>query len=137
MDIFTKRKRSLIMSKIKSSGTDIERHLLLIVRDFWATERYRKNYSELIGKPDVVFLKSKLIIFADGDFWHGKNFNGWKKDIPDFWKKKIQSNMDRDKKQNAQLKKRGYKILRFWGSSIKKHPENVKNKIEKCIVSKL
>lgn len=117
------------MSKVRTSGTDIELKLLNCVRSFWQYERYRKNARKLPGKPDVVFLKSKIAIFADGDFWHGLGFNKWRAKIPPFWKKKIASNIKRDEKNKKLLRKAGYIVLRFWGTEIKKKPAAVRRRI--------
>ena len=87
------------------------------------------------GKPDVVFPKSKIAVFADGDFWHGNNFIKWKKEVPGFWKKKISNNIKRDREQTLALKNSGYKVLRFWGHQIKKDPLRVITKIEKTLKS--
>lgn len=119
-DVFTPKKRSEIMSLVKTKGTDIEDKLCEIVRPLWKIERYRKNVSNLPGKPDIVFVRSKIAIFADGDFWHGRDFKKWRKNIPKFWQKKILSNVNRDSRQTKELKKLGYKVLRCWGSDIKK-----------------
>ena len=108
MDIFTKEKRSQIMSNVKTEGTDIEKSLRECVRPLWEKWRYRKNLKTLPGKPDIVFVKQKLAIFVDGDFWHGRNSEKWLKKTPDFWQDKISKNIARDKKQNRQLKKDGY-----------------------------
>lgn len=121
------------MSRVKSSKTDIEAHLTKCIKVFWGTERYRKNVKNLPGKPDIVFPKSKIAIFADGDFWHGKDFQHWVGKVPPFWKVKIAANIERDKKQNRILKKQGYKVVRFWGSFIKKHPEKVTSKVSRLI----
>ena len=129
MDIFTKEERSKLMSGIQTVGTDIEKNLLECVKPFWKKEQYRKNVKKLPGKPDIVFSKSKLVVFADGDWWHGKVYKQIKDKIPPFWQEKIASNIARDKKHNKQLKKMGYKVLRFWGSFIKKHPGKVIKKI--------
>jgi len=62
----------------------------------------------LAGKPDIVYVSKKIVIFLDGDFWHGYN---WKKlgKVPPrkYWQKKIQKNIDRAKKYNKMLKKDG------------------------------
>jgi len=133
MDIFTKKQRSLVMAKVKSSGTDIELLLCEIVKPLWKIERYRKNVKSLPGKPDLVFPKSKIVIFVDGDFWHGRDFKKWKKKVPTFWKNKIESNIARDKKQNEALRKMGYRVLRFWGSSMKKKTGSVSKRINKLV----
>jgi len=118
------------MAKVRVKDTDIERILGELVKPFWKTERYKKNVKALPGKPDIVFPKSRVAVFADGDFWHGRDFVKWRRGIPDFWKKKIALNMDRDARQTKELRKRGYRILRFWGSAIKKRPERIRQKID-------
>ncbi len=129
MDRHTEEQRSFNMSRVRVRDTDIEFALQKLIKPFWKKEHYRKNVKELPGKPDIVFSKSKIIIFADGDFWHGKNFEKWRKKIPSFWRKKIASNIERDRKQNKILKKQGYRVLRFWGSYIKKNPRKLIVKI--------
>jgi DNA mismatch endonuclease (patch repair protein) len=130
MDRLTKEKRSALMKSVGTKNTDIEKLLGDIVRPLWKKERYARNVRNLSGKPDIVFRKSKIVVFADGDFWHGREFDKWGKRIPDFWKRKIASNIVRDKRQVIDLRKQGYKVLRFWGSVIKKRPERVKRKID-------
>jgi len=133
MDRLTKKERSALMAKIGTKNTDIEKQLGNIVKPFWKKERYRKNVKTLLGKPDIVFPKNKIAIFADGDFWHGKNFKKWKSGIPDFWRMKITANMKRDKSQSRKLRKAGYTVLRFYGSKIKNNPEYIKNIIKKSL----
>lgn len=127
MDRLTKKKRSLLMKKIGTKNTDIEKLLGQIVKPFWKIERYRKNTKTITGKPDIVFPKSKVVIFADGDFWHGKDFKKWKSKIPGFWRKKIAGNIKRDQVQTKILRKAGYRVIRFYGSKIKRNPEYVRN----------
>ena len=121
------------MSRIRTSGTDIETRLSDCVKSFWSTEHYRKNVKNLPGKPDIVFPKSKIAVFADGDFWHGRNFEKWRKDIPKFWRDKIASNIKRDKQQAKILERSGYRVLRFWGSDIKGSSEKIILKIGKIL----
>ena len=72
-DIFTKEKRSWVMSRIKSQGTKLETKLLSIVRENFFKQglRYRKNYKNITGRPDIAFIRQRVAIFADGEFWHG------------------------------------------------------------------
>ena len=86
MDRLSKQQRSALMAKVRVKDTDIEKLLGEIVRPFWKKERYRKNVKSLPGKPDIVFPESKIAIFADGDFWHGKGFKKWKSEISVFWR---------------------------------------------------
>lgn len=131
MDRLTKAKRSALMARIGTKNTDIERKLLEIVRPLWKKQRYLKNVKNLPGKPDIVFPKIKIAIFADGDFWHGKDFKKWKSEIPLFWRKKILSNIERDRFQNKALRKAGYRVLRFYGSKIKHNQEYIKKSIQR------
>ena len=115
-----------IMSAIKSKDTKPE---LLLRKALWNKGyRYRVNFKKLPGKPDIVFTKVKLVVFCDGDFWHGHN---WAiRGIPsledelatysDFWKAKILRNIERDKQNNAILQENGWKVLRIWESDIKR-----------------
>ena len=123
-----------IMSSVKSKNTKPEK---LLGRTMWKYGlRYRKHY-KLIGKPDFVFVKPKITVFCDGDFWHGNN---WRirglgslenelKTYSEFWRKKILRNIDRDKKVSKTLRKEGWLVLRFWESDIKKNPEECTEKI--------
>lgn len=122
-----------IMSAIASKNTKPE---MLLRKALWAKGlRYRTNVKNLPGKPDIVFAKYKLAIFCDGDFWHGHNwalrgFKNQKKELDSyapFWRNKIKNNIARDKKNNADLKKLGWSIIRFWESEIKQNTS-------KCVI---
>ena len=119
------------MSKIRHKNTSLEVSFrkLLWENDFG---RYRIHY-KLPGKPDIVYVSKKIIIFLDGDFWHGYN---WKKlgKIPPkkYWQKKIQKNIDRAKKYNKQLKKDGWIVLRFWEHNVKKNPKKCIKKVKEA-----
>lgn len=115
-----------IMSSIKSKDTAPE---LLLIKSLCKMKlRYRKNYKELPGKPDIVFLKAKIAIFCDGDFWHGHNWalrgltslDEELKQYSEFWQAKIKYNIARDIKNNELLKNEGWLVIRFWESEIKK-----------------
>jgi len=94
--------------------------------------RYRKNYKKLPGCPDIVITKNKLIVFIDGEFWHGHNWNikkGKIKANPAFWIPKIERNMERDVENNEILKRLGFKVVRFWEHEIKKDLQGCIDKI--------
>jgi len=109
------------MSKIRSDNTTPE---IIFRKALWAKGlRYRKNYSKLPGKPDIVFTKQKVTVFIDGEFWHGFNWHEKKGKIKtnsEYWIKKIEGNMTRDKKNVQMLEDDGWAILRFWESEIRK-----------------
>ena len=114
-DIFSKSKRSDIMSKISGKETKPE----ILVRKYLFAHgfRYRKNVKKLPGKPDIVLPKYKTIIFVNGCFWHGHE-NCKKSALPttntEFWKEKISANVIRDKKVFTELHSMGYKVLIIW-----------------------
>lgn len=132
VDVHTKKKRSYNMSMIKGKNTKPE----LVIRKMLSSNGirgYRLNY-KLTGKPDIVFTKYKLVIFIDGCFWHKcqKCFIDPDKNKL-FWKKKINNNVQRDKKVNGILKKEGWKILRFWEHLLRTNPNSVYRRIIKVL----
>jgi DNA mismatch endonuclease (patch repair protein) len=125
-----------IMSSIKSANTRPE--LALSKELFRHGLRYRKQY-KIKGKPDIVFVKKKIALFVDGDFWHGNNWKirGMKSlseeldRYSEFWKEKILRNIERDKEVNTELEKDGWLVLRYWESDIKINLESITREILK------
>jgi len=116
------------MSRIRGKNTAPEIKLRKML--FAAGVRgYRIHYA-LLGKPDIVFVKKKIAIFIDGCFWHKCPVCFQEPETrKDFWMKKIQSNIDRDKKVNEQLKIDGWTVIRIWEHEIKREPYPVVQKI--------
>lgn len=123
-DIFSKSKRSEIMAKISSKDTkpEILARKLLFAEGF----RFRKNDKKLPGKPDIVLPKYKTAVFVHGCFWHGHQ--GCKKSkLPEtrkeFWKKKINANIERDKKNIQLLKEAGWNVKVIWQCELEKNTQ--------------
>ncbi len=118
---YTTKERSKIMSKIKSKDTKPEQKLRKFL---WGLGiRYRKNVKKLPGCPDIVVAKYKLIIFVDGEFWHGYKWEEKKQKIKSnrkFWIPKIERNIQRDLSNNAHYSENGWTVMRFWEHEIKK-----------------
>ena len=121
-----------IMSAIKSKGTRPE---ILLRKALWHQKmRFRVNYKNLPGKPDIVFTKKKIAIFCDGDFGHGHNWavRGMSSldeelnSYSDFWKQKILRNIQRDSEITKDLTSMGWTVIRIWESDIKKD-------VNKCV----
>ena len=114
-DIFSKERRSEIMSKIKSKDTKPE--IILRKRLFASGFRYRINCKRLPGKPDIVLPKYKTVIFVHGCFWHG-HINCKDSHLPksntDFWQAKINGNTLRDNRNTELLRQLGYKVIIVW-----------------------
>lgn len=121
---YTTPQRSKIMSKIRGKNTKPE---LAFRKALWASGyRYRIDYKKLIGKPDIALKKYKTVIFIDGEFWHGQNWEERKTKIKtnrEFWIAKIERNIQRDKEVNEELKRLRYTVFRFWESEVKKNLE--------------
>ena len=134
MDKLTKEQRHKNMQAVKNKDSKIE---ILLRKALWSKGyRYRKNYNKLEGKPDIVIPKYKLAIFCDSEFWHGYDWEVRKYDIKsnkDFWIKKIEGNIKRDKIVNKILKEKGWNVLRFWGKDIQKSTNQCVDEIEKMI----
>ena len=115
------------MSAVKSQNSKIE---IVLRKALWNKGiRYRKNYKKLLGKPDIVITKYKIAIFCDSEFWHGYNWNEKKNEIKsnqEFWYRKIESNIKRDRYVTETLQQQGWIVLRFWGKEILKD-------IDKCV----
>lgn len=124
MDNLTPIQRHKSMSHIKSANSKIE---IILRKALWQSGiRYRKNYKKLPGKPDIVFVKKKIAIFCDSEFWHGKDWEHQKLRIntnKSYWLIKIERNIERDKAVNSELKKLGWTVMRFWGNDILKNTD--------------
>lgn len=112
-DIFSKQKRSEVMSKILGKGNEkTEVRLARLMRT--GGIRGWRRHLPIPGKPDFAFRKQKLAIFVDGCFWHGcpKCFRLPKQNRA-FWKVKIERNRKRDRSVNAWLRRLGWKVIRI------------------------
>ncbi|KKR78012.1 MAG: mismatch endonuclease Vsr protein [Candidatus Nomurabacteria bacterium GW2011_GWA2_40_9] len=124
-DTFSKKKRSQIMSKVKSKETNLE----LCFRKLLIGYRFRYQ-PKVFGKPDFALKKLKIAIFIDSCFWHKcpKHFRKPNSNIS-YWKPKINRNVERAKEVNKQFKKDGWIVFRFWEHDIKVNPEKCINKV--------
>lgn len=131
MDKLTPEQRSYNMSRIKSKNTKPEKIMFNLLKK--SGYKFAKHKKDLAGKPDIVFVKQKLTIFIDGEFWHGRYFKSWKNELSDFWFKKISDNIKRDKKNTLLLKHDGWKVIRIWNKQILKNSNAAGKKIFKMI----
>lgn len=112
----SKAYRSKMMSKIRATGGKAETQL---AKALWHKGiRYFKNYKKLPGKPDIAITKYKVLVFVDGEFWHGYDWDNVKQTRihtnRDYWIPKIERNIERDQEVDAKLKEMGYTVLHFW-----------------------
>ena len=136
MDNLTAEQRKKNMQHIRSDNTKIE---AILRKALWNKGyRYRKNYTELPGKPDIVLTKYKIAIFCDGEFFHGKDWEVLKPKLEkgnnsEYWVKKITRNRERDEDVTKKLLSMGWTVIRFWGNDIKKHTEDCVQVVEETV----
>ena len=149
-DVFTKEKRSEVMSRIRSRGNkNTELRLMALMREHGITGWRRqiqlrvwksmvddnkrtsarhqpstKNY-QLKVRPDFIFRLQRVVIFVDGCFWHGcPRCYRRPKQNRKFWDTKVVGNQARDRKQSRLLKTAGWRVLRLWECALT--PKNTK-----------
>ena len=112
-DTVSKKKRSEIMSKVRSKDSKIE---IDFRKAIWKEGfRYSKNPTKYFGQPDLVLKKHKAVIFIDSCFWHGcKKHCRLPATRKKYWTEKIERNKQRDKEVNRHYKKIGWKVIRVW-----------------------
>jgi DNA mismatch endonuclease (patch repair protein) len=136
-DIFTKSKRSEIMSKIKSKNTGPELFIRSSLHKLGY--RFRLHDKKLPGTPDIILKKYNTVIFINGCFWHGHHgckYATLPKTNSNFWLKKISSNEDRDIAVRIRLKDKGWHVITIWTCQIMKN-KKLLDKIDKKIKSNL
>lgn len=130
----TREQISFNMSHVKNKDSEIER---ILRKELWKRGlRYRKNVASVYGKPDIVFLRKKIAVFCDSEFWHGFDWEHRKNDIKshkEFWIPKIERNIQRDTEVDNKLKADGWIVIRFWGKAIKKETALCADQIEKAV----
>lgn len=119
-DNHSKEVRSLNMSHIRSKNSKPEE----LVRKYLFSKgfRYRKNVKTLPGCPDIVLPKYKTVIFVNGCFWHKHDCPRfvWPSTNEEYWRPKIMGNVERDKRNLAELQQLGWTVLTVWECELKK-----------------
>ena len=121
-DIFTTAKRSEVMSRIRSCGTTPEASLYACLRKVLGSRRrVDKNVQGLPGQPDVLIPSLRLVIFADGCFYHScPQHKHLPKSNRKYWTPKLRRNRNRDKMNRKALRKMGFTVWSFWEHDLKK-----------------
>lgn len=124
MDNLTPEQRRKNMQNIRSLNTKPEK---IFAKELRKNKIYfRKNVKSILGKPDFVFRKKRIVVFIDSDFWHCNPKRFIKpKSNQKYWEEKIKRNRARDKFVTKKLKKDNWKVIRFWEYEIN-------NNIVKC-----
>jgi DNA mismatch endonuclease (patch repair protein) len=116
---------SRVLAANKATNTKCEQ---LLRSELWKMRlRFRKNVTSLRGKPDIVFPRQRIVVFCDGDFWHGRNWRSRKRKLErganaSYWVAKIQANIKRDRRNRRHLKKLGWMVITLWETDILADP---------------
>lgn len=118
-DVFTKETRSRVMAAIPSRGNKgTELRLISILR---ANQlKGWRRHQRIIGNPDFVFKRERVVVFVDGCFWHGCGKHGRQPTSnQDYWDSKLARNKSRDRQYTNQLRRAGWTVLRLWQHDLK------------------
>ena len=133
-------KRRYNMSRIRGSDTSIE---LRLRRALWKKGiRYRKNFKDLPGKPDIAITKYRIAIFCDSEFFHGKDWEVLKPRLQKsnnsrLWIDKISKNMERDRETDKKLLFLDWTVIHFWGEEILKNTDECVKVVEETIFDRM
>lgn len=119
VDVVDRQTRSRMMSGIRGKNTKPE---IVIRKALHAGGfRFRLHRKGLPGSPDIVLPKYRAVILINGCFWHGHDccLFKWPKTRPDFWREKIEGNIARDLRNQAELKKLGWRLCILWECEVK------------------
>lgn len=129
-DVFTKSKRSEVMSRIRARDTLPERAVRSMIHRMGY--RFRLNQADLPGKPDIVLSRIGTAIFVHGCFWHrhkGCRFAYTPKSRTKFWVEKLESNVIRDRRVNKELAKLGWRVVAVWECELRA-PDRLSKRLE-------
>lgn len=133
-DVFTKKKRSEVMSLIKGRGAKSTELVMRSALRRAGISGWRSNYKGLPGTPDFAFPKARLAVFVHGCFWHGcrrcrrnlKPSNNGR-----YWIDKIANNRVRDRRKARQLRTLGWKVLQIWEHALKRAPDDCARQVKR------
>jgi len=120
----------------RKTGTSPERTLGKALRALGLS--FTSHGSELPGTPDFVFKRARVVVFCDGDFWHGRNWRARRAKLirgtnPDYWIPKILSNRRRDRLVTRRVEALGWRVLRVWESDVRRDPGRVAQRIGRVL----
>lgn len=120
MDVFSPEKRSSIMRGVKATRNSSTELRLIALFKARGIKGWRRKYPT-IGKPDFVFLRQKIAVFADGCFWHGHDCRNTRPaQNAEYWQKKRDRNQQRDREITRRFENRGWRVIRVWECELRK-----------------
>lgn len=116
---------------------------ILLRKELWKLGlRFHKNVETMAGKPDIVFNSARVVVFCDGDFWHGRRWSDRRPRLDEgansrYWVAKIASNMERDRRITNVLEQAGWLVIRLWETDIKRAPTASAEYVAKMVRDRL
>lgn len=131
-DVFTKAKRSEVMSCVRSHGNKATEVVLVKLLRRHGIKGWSRH-QPVFGKPDFIFPKFRLAVFADGCFWHGCPKHATNpKNNREFWQRKLSANKKRDQLVTRTLRKAGWRVIRIWECVLQKSPQSCVQRIRRA-----
>lgn len=117
-DVVTPEVRSRMMSGIRGKNTKPE---MILRRGLYAIGFRYRLHTRLPGRPDMVFPRLNAVLFVHGCFWHGHDcyLFKWPRSREEFWRTKINGNINRDRKSIDALKSAGWRVGIVWECALK------------------
>jgi len=134
-DHMTPQQRSRAMRRVRLRDGPLEQVIRhgLRVRGL----RFKCHVRQLPGRPDIVFVKDKVAVFVDGDFWHGWRLPAWEEKLSPFWRNKLRQNRARDRRNFKKLRTLGWKVIRIWQHQITSDIEGCINRVMQALAQPL
>ena len=127
--------RSETMRRVKSRNTSCELRLRRALHRRGLRYSLRKR---LPGKPDIIFVRAHVAVFVDGCFWHGCAQHCRRPSSNRaYWDRKIDRNMARDRRVDAQLTALGWKVVRIWEHQVTPSPERSAARVQRIVRNRL
>jgi DNA mismatch endonuclease (patch repair protein) len=112
--------RSRAMGKVRGKGNRTTERRLRSALVSAGIRGWRLHAKDMPGCPDFYFARERLAVFVDGCFWHGCRKCGHvPKTNSVFWKKKLERNRMRDRRQRRMLERQGIVVVRFWEHELR------------------
>lgn len=134
-------KRATTAARGASAKTNTRCELVLR-RQLWRRGlRYRLHHYGLPGRPDIIFPKHRVVVFCDGDFWHGQDLEARLARLASghnapYWVAKIRSNVERDRAVTARLEATGWRVLRLWETDILGEPQRATDLVTDLVLGR-
>jgi DNA mismatch endonuclease (patch repair protein) len=123
-DVYSKKKRSEVMSCVRSCGNKATEIALARIFGHNHITGWRRH-QPIFGKPDFVFRQAKVAVFVDGCFWHSCPWHATRpKTNRAYWKQKLARNKARDLAVTRKLRAQGWKVLRVWEHDLARQAQD-------------